>query len=350
MYHKWTLSEFTATLLFSVAFWAAWIFHTKGLWTMVAFSPFLLKPTVNLRCSILKQLLRLFFVALVLSLAPHAQGEILFEGYSTVLLDGVHVGFVVQRFEFDNKKQEFITTYFLKTNQIGGNITESLKARANASLKPVSFQFTELVGEKSRTIDALFKGENMTATIISGGQKQIIQKKIPKGAFLASFLGYVMLQGREGIKKDVKYSYHAIAEEDASLYSGEAYIAGEELVNGISAFKILNTFKSTQFVSFCTYKGEVIATRSPVQKISTELVIGAREATVGLGLNSSTLTHLFGNVPSGAENPVSRRALEPSPTVSPTKDIKETPRPETPKQQGIPGGTGIHLKGKPSEK
>ncbi len=308
-----------------------------------------------------KLMLSLFFALAALS-SSRVQADILFEGYSTVLLDGVHVGFVVQRFEFDNKKQEFVTTYFLKTNQLGGNITESLKARASAALKPVSYQFTELVGEKSRTIDAQFKGENMTATIIAGGQRQVLQKKIPKGAFLASFLGYVMLQGREGIKKGAKYSYHAIAEEDASLYSGEAYIDSEETINGISAFKILNTFKSTQFVSYCTFKAEVIATRSPVQKISTELVASVREATAGLSLNSSTLTHLFGNVPLGAENPVSRRSLEtppkttppigagPSPTATPGNSGKETPPLDTPKKQGIPGGTGIHLKGKPSEK
>jgi len=298
---------------------------------------------------VIKQIARILFLAVGVSIAPQVHADLLFEGYSTVLLDGTHVGFVVQRFEFDNKKQEFVTTYYLKTNQVGGNITESLKARSSAALKPVSFQFTELIGEKSRTIDAQFKAENMTATIIAGGQRQVIQKKIPKGAFLASFLGYVMLQGREGIKKGVKYSYHAIAEEDASLYSGEAYIAGEETVNGISAFKILNTFKSAQFVSYCTYKGEVIATRSPVQKISTELVASVRDATVGLSLSSSTLTHLFGNVPVGAENPVSRRAVEPPVKPAPAPS-NETPQLDTPKKQGIPGGTGIHLKGKPSEK
>jgi len=313
-----------------------------------------------------------FFFALV-SLLVHpsaSRADLLFEGYSTVLLEGVHVGYIVQRFEFDNKKQEFITAYYLKTNQIGGNITESLKARSSASLKPISYQFTELVGEKAKTIDAQFNGDNMTATIQSDGRKQVVQKKIPKGAFLASFLGYVMPQGKEGIKKGVKYSYQAIAEEDAVVSSGEAYIAGEEAIHGINAFKILNTFKGVQFVSYCTFKAEVIATRSPVQKISTELVANVREATAGLTLNSSALTQLFGSVPKGTENPVARRSLETPPAAaaetaapeaspapgqaSPEKmkklETKPTPSPDSPKKQGVPAGAGLHLKGQPEGK
>lgn len=310
----------------------------------------------------------LLAVATLLLQSTSARADLLFEGYSSVLLDGVHVGYVVQRFEFDNKKQEFMTAYYLKTNQLGGNITESLKARSNASLKPLSYQFTELVGEKGKTIDAQFNGENMNATILNNGQKQVVQKKIPKGAFLSSFLGYVMLQGKEGIKKGVKYSYQAVAEEDAAVSSGEAYIAGEEAVHGINAFKILNTFKGVQFISYCTFKAEVIATRSPVQKISTELVDSAREATAGLTLNSSALTQIFGSVPKGTENPVARRSLEtppasteaaiPDASATPGKasaekmkklEAKPTPSPDSPKKQGVPAGAGIHIKGQPDE-
>lgn len=277
------------------------------------------------------------------------------------MLDEKHVGYVVQRFEFDNKKKEFITAYYLKTNQLGGNITESLKARSSANLKPLSYQYTELTGDKGKTIDAKFNGETMTAEIVDGGKKQTVQKKIPKGSFLSSFLAYVMLQGKEGIKPGTKYSFQAIAEEDAGLYNGEAYIKGEETIDGIGAFKVMNTFKGAQFVSYCTYKGEIIATRSPVQRISTELVTGAKEATSGLQLNSNALVQLFGHVPRGNENPVSRRAENPktlntsAPTgggasEAKTKKLEATPTPsDQPKQQGIPGGQGIHIKGAPSD-
>jgi hypothetical protein len=289
----------------------------------------------------------------------------------------------VQKFEFDEKKNEYSTAYFLKTNQLGGNITESLKARSTNTLQPLSYQFTELIGEKGRTIDAQFKGEMMTATVIDNGRRQSIQRKIPKGAFLSSFLAYVMLAGKEGMKTGAKYSYQAIAEEDGGLYNGEAYIAGEETVAGISAFKILNTFKDSKFVSFCTFKGDVIATRSPLQKISTELTASAREATEGLTLNTSTMASVFGKVPAGIENPVSRKALPatspkpqggtvaaPAPATSGSEAESETntqgdkaspekmkkllatpvPTEENPKREGVPGGQGIYIKGQPKGK
>jgi hypothetical protein len=299
----------------------------------------------RLSCFKMRHLAPMIIVALSLP----ARADILFEGYSKVMLEDKHVGYVVQRYEFDNKKKEFITAYYLKTNQLGGNITESLKARATQTLKPVSYQYTELAGDKGKTIDAQFKGEQMTATINEGGKKQVIQKKIPKGVFLSSFLAYVMLVGKDGIKSGAKYGFQAIAEEDASIYTGEAYVKGEESIGGMKAFKVLNTFKGAQFVSYCTYKGEVVATRSPVQRIATDLVAGAREATAGLPLNSNALIQLFGNVPRGVDNPLSRRTEAEAPSAEKSKTLDATPPPSTdsPKQQGVPGGKGMHLKGEP---
>jgi hypothetical protein len=148
----------------------------------------------------------LLLVCAVLS-SRKSQADILFEGYSKVLLSGVHVGYVVQRYEFDAKTKQFISAYYLKTSPAGGNITESLKARSTSSFAPVSYQFTSLMGDKAKTIDAQFKGDTMTAIVVDGGRKQTIQRKIPKGSFLGTFLAYVMLAGKDGIKKNAKYSY-----------------------------------------------------------------------------------------------------------------------------------------------
>lgn len=308
---------------------------------------------------IVKQCARVLVFALALTVlwSRSASADVLFEGYSKVLLDGVHVGYVIQRYEFDAKKKEFVTAYYLKTNPAGGNITESLKARSSATMRPVAYQFTELVGDHAKIIDAQFKGEQMTAVINDGGKKQTLQKKIPKNAFLSSFLAYVMLQGKEGIKKGNKYTYQAVAEEDGNLYSGDAFISGEETVSGINAFKVLNTFKGTQFISYCTFKGEVVATKSPVQKITTELVAGVQEATKGLSLNSNALVQLFGSVPKGMENPVARRGPEAPAATAPAdaaaekaKKLEATPPPgNSPKTEGMPGGQGVMIKGVPPQ-
>jgi len=312
------------------------------------------------------------FIMIMIFVSPlMARADLLFEGYSKVMLGDAHIGYAVQRYEFDPKKKEFTAISFLRTNQSGGNITESLRARSDAALKPLSFQYTSLVGGTGKTIDASFKNDQMTATVRDKGKPGTISKKIPKGAFLSSFLAYLMLQGKEGIKTGVKYGYQAIAEEDAAVYSGEAYVAGEETFAGLSTFKVLNTFKGAQFISFVTHKGEIIGTKSPVQRISTELVPSVKEATIGQPFNAGALTTLFGAVPAGSENAITRKSKvvsAPSTTATPASTapketassdkqpdkqhvLQATPTPplESPKKDGVAPGQGLILKGAPAD-
>jgi hypothetical protein len=296
-------------------------------------------------------------LTLVATAANTANADVLFEGYSKVMLAGVHVGFVVQKYEFDSQKKEFATTYYLRTNAAGGNLTESLKARASASLAPISYQYTTLVGDQAKTIDATMKGETLTVVTKEGSSAKTTSKKIPKGSFFASFLAYVMLQGPEGVKTGAKYGYQAIAEEDGALYTGEAYVNGEETIRGVSAFKVLNTFKGSRFISFVTHKGEVVETRSPVQQIETQLVSGMPEASAGLSVNTSNLSLLFGGIPKGSENVVARKGAAPSTGPSPSAatgtageakkkmlDAAPAPTGEGPKKDGVAGGQGIVIK------
>lgn len=234
--------------------------------------------------------------------AAGAAANALFEGYSKVLLGGVHIGFTVSRYELDPKKNEFVSTYFLKTNTLGGNVTESLKARATTGFKPVSYQYTSIVAGKTKTIDAAFKGDQMTAVVVEDGKTVTVRKTVPKGAFPSTFLGYMMLKGKEGLKPGVRYGYVAIAEEDAAVYPGEANVINAVHHGGIPALKIFVTFKGARFASFVTLKGDVLATNSPTQGLATELVAGVQEATAGQSFNPSALSALFGRVPEGKQN------------------------------------------------
>ena len=316
-----------------------------------------------------KRALRCFILILLTGAASHAQADLLFEGYAKVLLGGKHVGYAIQRYEFDVKKKEFLATTFLKTKPDSGNLTESTQARASADLKPLSYKYTSAVGDKAKLIDAKFSGDNMTLTIVEGGSRRVLPaRKIPKGTFLSNYLGYVMLQSKGGMKTGVKYNYKAIAEEDGGLYDGEAFIKSEENMNGVAVFKILNTFmigtpNKAEFISYVTAKGEVIGTRSPVQDITTELVGTMQEATSGLPVNNNTLTQLFGGIPQGQENAVARKSggaplgassptksddTKATPTKSKQDVLKGAPSNETevsPKKEGVPQGQGITVKG-----
>ena len=145
----------------------------------------------------------------------------------------------------------------------------------------------------------------MELEITDGKTKKKETHKIPKGTFLSSFLGYMMLQ--KGIKKDIKFKYSAVAEEEGASYNGEAYVEGEEKLKDFDVYRIKNKFKGTNFVSFITKNGEVLKTDSPTIHLSTELQKSIADATAGLVLPHKTLNLLFGKVPTGKVNVLNKK-------------------------------------------
>lgn len=282
--------------------------------------------------------------SLICSTVAHA--DVLFEGYSKINLNGSHVGYAITRYDFDVKKQEFVSTYFIRIETGALKISESLKARANSKLEPISYFYTRLDGEPAKaapgtkqapqaasevkTIDAYFKNNKMSAVVRENGQTKTIKKDLPKGTFLSTFLYYLILQSKEGLKvSDASLTFEAIAEEDASLTKGTAWVKSKQAYNGVDSYKILNVFKGDNYVSYVTPKGEVIATESPARKLSTQLVGDMKEAIGALSFKPATLESLFGAVPKGKENVLSRTSPDeiPAPTSKLNTEAIEAPAP-----------------------
>ncbi len=259
--------------------------------------------------------------------------ETLFEGYAKVIINGQHAGFVVSRYQFDSKKNTFKSDYFLKTGKLGNEITESLQAVSSADLTPISYEYTSVVGKETKTVDAKFKNGNMTAIVTTNGKKSKIEKKIPKGTFLSTFLVYLMLKSKEGLKSDSKYEYQAIAEEDATIQKGQALVGKEETFNGFKAFKILNTFKDSKFLSYVNDRGEVLGTNMLAQNVSTEVVTNPADATKDQQVSTSLLTAIFGEIPKGLINAPARANKGVMPVTK-----------EQGKFEGTPQGQGIEIK------
>lgn len=280
-----------------------------------------------------------FILAFICTLSS-AHADVLFEGYSKVLAGDTQIGYIVSRYEFDNKKKQFLSTYFLKTGKGTSEITESVKAVADSELAPVSYEYTSLAGKDIKTIDARFKNGTMTANVKQGGKIQKIEKKIPKGTFLSTFLVYLMLKSKEGLKSETKYEYSAIAEEDAGIYKGEALVGKEETFNGFRAFKILNTFKDTKFLSYINEQGQVLGTNAIAQGIETKLVGTPEEATKDQPYSANILKTLFGSVPAGLAN-----------VVSESEKLKKEQQkaPPASKEMGVPQGQGIIIKAQPDK-
>lgn len=267
-----------------------------------------------------------------------ASGDVLFEGYSKILSDDQHIGYVISRYEFDAKKKQFISTYFLKTGKGPSEITESLRAIADSDLAPISYSYTTLTGKDSKTIDAKFKSGTLNATINSGGKIERIEKKIPKGTFLSTFLVYLMLKSKDGLRSETNYEYQAIAEEDAAIHKGQALVGKEEVFTGLKVFKILNTFKDVKFLSYINERGEVIGTNALGQGITTELVANPADATSNLPFSPIILKTLFGDIPAGKTN-IKARAQN-------LKEV-ESQTPPAGKQLGIEPGKNIIIKPQP---
>lgn len=277
--------------------------------------------------------LRMFIFSTLLILSSVARADVLFDGYSKIMLNGTHVGYAVSRYDFDVKKQEFTSTYFIRLDHGALKFSESLKARANSKFEPISYFYTRLDGEPAqtpqqpkgkntpgvevKTIDAYFKNNTMSAVVRENGQTKTVKKDIPKGTFLSTFLFYLILQSKEGMKVGANFNFEAIAEEDASLTKGTAFFKIQQNHNGVDTYRVLNTFKGDKYISWVTPKGEVVATESPDRGLSTQLVANMQDAIGKLAFKPATLESLFGAVPKGKDNVLARTGAADIPAPSP---------------------------------
>jgi hypothetical protein len=247
---------------------------------------------------------------------PEVRADVLFEGYSKLIVAGEHSGYIIQRYEFDSAKKEFVYRHLLSAQDPSLQIRESLVARSTAGFEPIGYQFTEQKGSELKVIDMTFSRGKIMGTIRTGSGTALKTERInrdhPKGAFLAIFLPYVMLSGKEGLKAGVKYDYAAIAEEDASLQKGSAFIEKEEAIAGVRAFRTLIEFKGSKYTAFITGQGETIATRALANPVETQLVASADEALRGQSVNRPAIEAIFGPMPKGLENIIARNAKSPS--------------------------------------
>lgn len=268
-------------------------------------------------------MVRLTCLILILSFSALASAaEIQFEGYYRLELESKAIGYVIQRYETDAKAKIIRYAYFLKTNELGGNIQESMKAEARtkekAEFEPISFQYTGQVGKELKSIDGTFNKDVMKIVKTKGTDKALNETyKIPKGTFLSSFLSYLMLQN--GLKTGKKFTYSAVAEEDGNSYKGDALIKDEEKFAGQTVYRIENTFKGERFISFLTPQGEMMGTISPAKKLTLVLVANPKDATEGFTIPNKSLMLTFGNIPTGEANALAK-AKEKAKPVPATKD------------------------------
>ncbi len=262
-----------------------------------------------------RQLL-VFFVALLAGGFSGASTQSLSDGLYRMTLDGAHVGYVIQRYEYDTEKGEFISTFFRRSAEPGGILTESLKARANSRFEPLAYEYRWSLGSAQRHIQAQFTGRQMTAQFQERGpeseppesQRQV-SLEIPEKAFLSTFLSLLMHQ--QGLSLEKLFNYQVVLEEEARIASGQARVASRQEQKGHkgqTVFVVEHNLKvkgpeaasaplSTPYRSHITPEGLLLKTELPVQRLVLEKVEQKPMALGSLELPIEQVQNLFGSLP-----------------------------------------------------
>ncbi|MFN7905916.1 MAG: hypothetical protein ACK5P5_12110 [Pseudobdellovibrionaceae bacterium] len=274
---------------------------------------------------------------------PPSSMENLFEGYYKILVGEKHIGYLIARYDYNTKQKQFVAKTFQKIKTDTEEEMQSLVAISDDGFNPIKYEFTSSLKQgqttKTRTIDAQFKNNKMTALFQEDGIKKTITKDIPKGVFLSTFLTYLILKQPKGMTANLSINYSAIAEEDADIYSGKVSTGKLQKMKGFSVLEAKTDYKQNKFTAYITDRGEVMGTVSPLSGVGSELVAQPSEATQGMELNSKILQSIFGEIPLGINNMVAKAAR--SNSILPTQESGKT--------FGVPPGIGIQIKNPPEK-
>lgn len=249
---------------------------------------------------------------LVLLSISHSASAALFEGYYKVVMAGKPLGYVIQRYDLDAKDKSFTSTYFVYTKSSdGATTTESLNAKADEKLLPLSYQFTRLEGKNSKVIDAITKKDGkknkFVIKTVENGKASSKEVPLTDKTFLSTFLSHLMLKNPKGIQVGNKYAFEAFAEEDGKLQSGEAFVKEQVKEKGMDTFRILYKVKGEEYVNWMNNKGESVKAHFPHIDLTLELVADPKEATKGFPSHDTSVKLLFGDIPKGTDNMLSKK-------------------------------------------
>lgn len=246
-------------------------------------------------------------VLLLLICYSACQAATIFEGYYKLSMNNNHIGYVIQRYDLNSQKKTFSTTYYLYLKLANETSVESLHAESNLDFFPKSYKYTSMNSKETLTIDASVKDRNITIKTIKNGRPTVKEFPLNKNAFLSAFLSHMMLKNEKGMAVGNKYEYTALAEEEGKIYKGTAWIKEQVKEQGLDCFRVLNTFKGDEFVNWVNTKGESIKTLAPKAQLVAQLMENPKDAYKGHPFNSKTIKLLFGNLPEGKTNMLSRK-------------------------------------------
>lgn len=250
-----------------------------------------------------------------LSLASMCKAEVLFDGFYKVALNGQHVGYMITQYEYLSSSKNFKMSNYLVLGNGAGPLQQSVTSTANEKFEPLSFQFTSLSkdaqnGALTKSLDVQFvkkarefelKGESR-----ENGKSKPFKGKAPLFTMLSNFLTYKLYSSPTGISTKTIYDYNAVAEEDGAPSKGTATVLKQISHKNQKVYQIKNDFKGDTWMNLVNTKGETLQFENQQSGLSAELVLDPKEAVQSLPYNLNVIKTVFGDIPKGIKNSLSK--------------------------------------------
>jgi hypothetical protein len=250
--------------------------------------------------------MRVIYLILLL-IASAARAEVTLDAYYAIQVNGKHVGFSVQRDEYDPKTKTHKIKYFIKTNEQDNDMEQFVSTEQTDGYQPKSFRFLSRVRKAESAIRGNVRGKDLKLTFKEPKGQKTVSIPLSGDMFFSSALGPVLIASK--LSKGKALSFHAINEEDGFLGDGVVYVIDETEVSKHKVYRLITHFQNVETEVWLLDTGVALASQSTHIQLRAEMVANRLDATEGLDFNLKTLAKYFGSVPEGKINPFARKEI-----------------------------------------
>jgi hypothetical protein len=265
-------------------------------------------------------------VAVLHSVPVHS--KILFEGFYKIERGTTHVGYLAQRDNVDDKTGERTITYFAYREENGTSSYNGAKVIAKPSadmpFQPVRYTHWTSGNMKSPplTEEGVFKAGKLNISVsdvseairndktkkISQPQKLVakFELNVQPDSFLSTFIpAFIATHGEAALKQNAVFTFNAFAEESRLFADGQCKVL--RVMNTADAKRVARTFcrfPSDETEYFTFPDGQVLGYR--MGDVSIYIAKNREDALGELKFPKDIVRKIFGDLPFGLENPVSK--------------------------------------------
>lgn len=211
-----------------------------------------------------------------------------------------HVGFLFNRYSYDNKAKQF---QLLQVSRLVGanglENTEVINATTDEDFRPITYEYTNSVGRDTKMLSSIVAGNKMRIVTRFRGTMTTDTIELPQRIFLSEFLIFVMMRNKLGLKEYSAQSYDAIAAQDGRVYHGETSVGkAVDFAKGVKAIPVTTQFRSAKYLAYVTDTGKILKVEQSgldgTKGLQIELVETDLDAVGSLNVPNDVLIRLFG--------------------------------------------------------